>query len=82
MLMNSTLRDAAGNRRLYIDPRCTELIRDLEQVTLLPGTMIIDKGHDPKRTHLSDALGYLVWQVVSNDKRQPVGYKSSRLPGF
>lgn len=82
VLMNSTLRDAAGNRRLYIDPRCKELIRDLEQVTLLPGTMIIDKGRDPKLTHVSDALGYLSWQVVSNDKRQPVGYRASRLPGF
>jgi hypothetical protein len=82
VLMNSTLRDAAGIRRLYIDPRCEELIRDLEQVTLLPGTMIIDKGRDPKRTHVSDALGYLLWQVVSNKQRQPGGYKASRLPGF
>ena len=23
---------------------------------------MIDKERDPKRTHLSDALGYLVWQ--------------------
>jgi hypothetical protein len=81
-LMNSTLRDSAGNRRLFIDARCKELIKDLEQVSLLPGTMIIDKGQDPKRTHVSDALGYLLWQVVSNDKRQPAGYKASRLPGF
>jgi hypothetical protein len=44
--------------------------------------MIIDKGHDPKRTHLSDALGYLLWQVVSNDSRQTAGYKTRRLPGF
>lgn len=82
VLMNSTLRDAAGKRRLYVDPRCKELIKDLEQVTLLPGTMIIDKGQDPKRTHVSDALGYLLWQVVSNDHRQPAGYKTRRLPGF
>lgn len=82
VLMNSTLKDAAGNRKLLVDPRCTELIKDFEQVTLLPGTMIIDKGHDPKRTHLSDALGYLLWQVVSNNNRQPAGFKSRRLPGF
>jgi len=82
VLMNSTLRDAAGNRRLFIDARCKELIKDLEQVTILPGTMIIDKGQDSKRTHVSDALGYLLWQVVSNDKRQPAGYNANRLPGF
>ena len=23
---------------------------------------MIDKDRDPRRTHLSDALGYLVWQ--------------------
>jgi hypothetical protein len=82
VLMNSTLKDASGKRRLYLDPRCTELIKDLEQVTLLPGTMIIDKHQDPKRTHLSDALGYLLWQVVSNDNRQAAGFKTNRLPGF
>ena len=27
--------------------------------------MIIDKTKDPRRTHLSDALGYLVWQGVA-----------------
>lgn len=82
VLMNSTLKDASGKRRLFVDPRCKELIKDLEQVTLLPGTMIIDKSQDSKRTHLSDALGYLLWQVVSNNNRQPGGYRPHRLPGF
>jgi hypothetical protein len=25
-------------------------------------SLVIEKDRDPRRTHLSDALGYLVWQ--------------------
>jgi len=82
VLMNTKLLDAAGERRLFVDPRCVELIKDLEQVCLLEGTMIIDKGKDPKRTHMSDALGYLVWQVLGNQDRGTVGLQNRRLPGF
>ena len=45
-----------------MDPRCKELIKDLEQVCYKADTMTIDKDRDRARTHLSDALGYLVWQ--------------------
>ena len=45
-------------------PRCKELIKDLEQVTYKENSQVIDKERDPKRTHLSDALGYLVWQEL------------------
>ncbi len=38
------------------------MIKDLEQVTYKENSQVIDKERDPKRTHLSDALGYLVWQ--------------------
>jgi hypothetical protein len=61
-LMNAKLESAAGERSLWIDPRCKELIKDLEQVTYQENSMLIDKDRDPRRTHLSDALGYLVWQ--------------------
>ena len=61
-IMNGALRSASGEHLLLIDPRCKELIADLEQVTLQEGTMVIDKTKDPRRTHLSDALGYLMWQ--------------------
>ncbi|HEU0123430.1 MAG TPA: phage terminase large subunit [Bryobacteraceae bacterium] len=76
-IMNGTLRSADGERRLVIDPRCKELILDLEQVVLLEGTMIIDKTKDPRRTHLSDALGYLVWQ--EQRYRKPIGYQNKPL---
>ncbi len=61
-LMNSKLESAAGERKLVIHPRCKELIKDFEQVMYKDNSQVIDKDRDPKRTHLSDALGYLAWQ--------------------
>ena len=63
LMVNAKLRSAS---RRYSDANCAadvqELIKDFEQVVWKPGTTQIDKERDPKRTHLSDALGYLVWQ--------------------
>jgi Terminase large subunit, T4likevirus-type, N-terminal/Terminase RNaseH-like domain len=61
-LMNSKLESAAGERKLLVHPRCKELIKDFEQVMYKENSQVIDKDRDPKRTHLSDALGYLAWQ--------------------
>jgi hypothetical protein len=60
-LLNALLRPTEGEPQLYIGPQCRELIADLEQVSYKPGSTVIDKDKDPRRTHLSDALGYLVW---------------------
>ncbi len=62
--MNALLCNAGGERRLVVDPSCRELTADLEQVawkTDTAGNSIseLDKSN-PKRTHVSDALGYLV----------------------
>ncbi len=62
--MNGMLRNAYGERRLFVDPSCKELTADLEQVvwkTDAAGSSIaeIDKSN-LKRTHVSDALGYMV----------------------
>jgi hypothetical protein len=61
-LVNGKLESASGEHRLLIDPKCGELMKDLEEVCYKPGTIVIDKEKDAKRTHLSDALGYLLWQ--------------------
>ncbi|HBY60819.1 MAG TPA: hypothetical protein DEH78_13435 [Solibacterales bacterium] len=61
-LVNGMLKSAAGRRRLIIDPRCRELVKDLEEVSYKDRSGDIDKTKDPRRTHLSDALGYLIWQ--------------------
>ena len=73
--MNSAMENEAGRVRLVVNPKCKELIKDFEQVGYVPNTTMIDKATDPKRTHLSDALGYLVWQEC----RAPVGERGERL---
>ena len=62
--MNGMLRNNQGERRLWVNPGCKQLIRDLERVSwkadshdnLLPQ---LDKTN-PGLTHVSDALGYLI----------------------
>lgn len=74
------LRNEAGDRRLLVDPRCQELILDLEQVAWKrdAGGGVRDSldGRDPRRTHISDALGYLVWRackaMTAGPRRTPL----------
>ncbi len=61
-LMNARLYSAAGRIGLWVDEKCTELIKDFEQVCFKADSNVIDKDRDRLRTHLSDALGYLLWQ--------------------
>jgi hypothetical protein len=61
-LMNAELLSQYEAVHVYVDPKCKELIKDLEEVTYKAESGVIDKEKDSKRTHLSDALGYLVWQ--------------------
>ncbi len=62
MLANSKLRTASGEIQMLVDVKCKELIKDFEQVSYLANSNAIDKEKDRRRTHLSDALGYLLWQ--------------------
>ena len=62
-LTNRQLKTASGKIGLQVDPQCKELIKDLEQVSFKADTMQIDKDRDRLRTHLSDALGYVLWQA-------------------
>jgi hypothetical protein len=77
--MNSMFESAEGQVRMHVNPRCRELIKDLEQVVYLPNTAIIDKQRDPRRTHLSDAAGYLVWQECRPKAGSPETSKRGRL---
>jgi len=81
-MVNAALQTAEGdgrlaNSRLKIAARCKELIKDLEQVAYKENTQMIDKDRDPRRTHLSDALGYLVWQELRMGEK--VGERGTRL---
>ncbi len=76
-LVNAMLYSAAGDTELFLDPKCKETVLDLEEVTYKPDSMTIDKDRDPKRTHLSDALGYLVWKECR--VQTPFGEQNARL---
>ena len=76
-LMNSKLRPASGEIQLSVDRRCKELIKDLEQVSYKEDSNQIDKDRDRNRTHLSDALGYLIWQQCRPS--QKIGERGERL---
>jgi len=54
--VNRLLQDAAGNRKLFIDPKCKFLIECLTKQQYKEGTQLPDKdsGYD----HMNDALGY------------------------
>lgn len=62
--MNARLRNQAGERRLMIDGSCKELIQDLERVhwkcDANGNTWAEIDSSDSQRTHLSDALGYMI----------------------
>ena len=72
--VNAMLCNHAGERRLMIDLSCKELIKDLEQVTWDADSL--DKS-DGKRSHLSDALGYVIAQDFG--MKPKAGYKPGRL---
>lgn len=61
-LVNAKLFSANEEVTLFVHPRCKGLIMDFEEVTFKADSSVIDKEKDSKRTHLSDALGYLIWQ--------------------
>jgi hypothetical protein len=76
-MVNSKLKTAAGEASLFISSKCAELIQDFEQVVYEENSRDVDKGKDKRRTHLSDALGYLVWEEFK--PQQPIGEQSRRL---
>ena len=57
--LNWLICDARGRRKLKVNPRCKDLIRDLKFMVFKEGTDQPDKS-DPERSHHSDALGYCV----------------------
>jgi hypothetical protein len=72
-LVNSKLRSASGETGVFVDLKCRELIADFERVQWSEDGVEIDKSKDPKRSHASDALGYLLWQVFQPKPRIGMG---------
>jgi len=70
--VNAKLKGADGAVRLFFHPeKCKHLKKDLDRVCWKPGSgqAIIDKTSDSTLTHISDAMGYGVYEL--SDKWQP-----------
>lgn len=75
--VNQMLRNVVGQVRLHIDPRCKELLKDFDTIVWSNELGIdIDKS-DPKRTHMSDALGYMIDYEFATQQGQ--GWRSQVL---
>jgi hypothetical protein len=65
--VNNRLLNHVGETNLVVDPRCVELIKDLEEVTWAldkTGAAISELNKkDKERTHASDALGYYLSEM-------------------
>ena len=68
--LNRMLRDANGKVRMTIDPKCTNLIKDLEQ-TQRTNDNRIDK-RDERLSHFLDACSYVIAHKFSLVKRVPL----------
>jgi hypothetical protein len=77
-LVNGKLCNAAGDVGLLVDPKCRELIADFE-TGVVGGRDARDRqAGDGRLTHLSDALGYLVWEEFHRTVKT-VGYRAKRI---
>lgn len=68
--VNAALRNVKGEIRLFINPRCAKLIRDLERVVWRK-TGELDQTTDKTLTHISDALGYWLMQALRPARIKP-----------
>jgi hypothetical protein len=79
--VNAVLRNHVGQHRLLIDPKCKHLIADFEQVSWKVdphGNPLAELNKsDPMRTHISDALGYMI--ASQFPMRRPAGERASPL---
>ena len=60
---NAMFLNAAGERRMFVDPRCKHLIEDLENRSYKPGTRKLPNESGTDRGHLSDAVGYVIFRL-------------------
>ena len=56
--VNALLKNARGDRKLFIDPKCKNTIDSLQRLTYKEGTNQVDK--DNGLDHFFDSVGYLV----------------------
>lgn len=59
--LNTQMKNPDGIGMLIDHGRCPYFVRDLQAVRYKNGKGDLDKDTDPSLTHLSDAVGYMVW---------------------
>ena len=75
--MNSRLRSADGTLHVLVDARLRWLSEDFESVILLEGgSGELDKKATPAHTHLTDALGYYVYD------KHPISDRATSVQDF
>lgn len=60
--LNSLCKSAAGDHRLFIHPRCKNLIKGLETVTMKEGNQLEEQ--ETYEQHVTTALGYGAHQIL------------------
>jgi hypothetical protein len=78
-IVNGAFLSAAGKPRLFIHPRCKELITSLESLGFDDNGNIA-KGGQAKYTHLPDALGYAVMNLMPITRRN-IGSGVAKMTG-
>jgi len=65
IVTNSRLRSHSGNIACFISATCKTLINDLKNVQRKSDGSL-DKKYSPELTHISDALGYYLFELFGN----------------
>ena len=66
--LNGMLDPADKVVRLYVDPKCKQLIKDLESCRWLEGEPRRMDKSDPDLTHCVDSLRYVCWNLVEQSQ--------------
>lgn len=78
--VNGLLENTLHEVRLLVDPKCKMLIKDLERLGWQPGATATFDTQGNTLSHMSDALGYLIWQEFGLGS--DVGFKRHSPTGF
>jgi hypothetical protein len=72
--VNAGFLNAAGERRVTINPRCKHLINDLQIMSYKEKTSELEKYDGTDIGHASDGLGYVIFVLM------PIELKKSVAP--
>lgn len=68
--VNALLCNAAGDRKLFVHPRCVETMEDFRKTAWKDNGVELDQDTNPKRTHMSDAISYWAYNFHPADRKE------------